>query len=66
MKYLIYVFFMLLASSAAAFDDVADIHALEQQWDAANLHGDAAALDKVLASDFFLTGDDERCMRRRK
>ena len=29
-----------------------------EQWDAANLHGDAAALDKVLASDFFLTGDD--------
>ena len=58
MKHLIYVAFLLIASSAAAFDDVADIRALEQQWDTANLHGDAAALDKVLASDFFLTGDD--------
>jgi ketosteroid isomerase-like protein len=58
MKHLIHVSFLLIASSAAAFDDIADIRALEQQWDASNLRGDAAALDRVLASDFFLTGDD--------
>jgi ketosteroid isomerase-like protein len=58
MKSLFSLLYLLIASSAAAFDDTADIRALEQQWDTANLRGDAAALDRVLADDFILTGDD--------
>ena len=45
-------------SRASAFDALSDIRALEARWDAANLKGDAAALDGILASEFILTGDD--------
>ena len=49
---------LALSSSATARDDSADIRALEAQWDEANLRGDAVALEKILADDFILTGED--------
>jgi ketosteroid isomerase-like protein len=46
------------AAAAPESSDTAAIRALEEQWDAANLKGDAAALDRILANEFILTGDD--------
>jgi ketosteroid isomerase-like protein len=57
-SFVLLLFVLLAALSAGAFDDTADIRALEEQWDAANLKGDAAVLDRILASDFIMTGDD--------
>jgi ketosteroid isomerase-like protein len=57
MKYLLATLTLLLVSTASA-DDTSAIRTLEQQWDAANLKGDANALDKILSDDFILTGDD--------
>jgi ketosteroid isomerase-like protein len=53
-----------LAYSAAAqqqptaASDESAIRALEEKWDAANLKGDAAALDSIFAETFIMTGDD--------
>ena len=52
------VVLLALAPGCAPFDDSAEIRALEAQWDSANLKGDAAALDRILANEFIMTGDD--------
>ena len=58
--------FYLFLLIAFAFDvpaqpasgDERAIRAIEQQWDAANLKGDAGALDRIFADTFIMTGDD--------
>jgi ketosteroid isomerase-like protein len=43
--------------STARNDELA-IRALEERWDAANLKGDAAAIDAIFADTFIMTGTD--------
>jgi ketosteroid isomerase-like protein len=55
--------FVLALSAAAqqqrrAASDESAIRALEERWDAANLKGDAAALDAIFADTFIMTGED--------
>jgi ketosteroid isomerase-like protein len=53
--------FLVLALNIAAQQKTADdraIRSLEERWDAANLKGDAAALDAIFADTFIMTGDD--------
>lgn len=42
----------------AAAKDEAEIRAIEKRWDEANLRGDWAALDRIFADRFIMTGDD--------
>ncbi|HYP05985.1 MAG TPA: nuclear transport factor 2 family protein [Bryobacteraceae bacterium] len=58
------IFAALVSLAIAQQTDEAAIRALEQQWDAANLKGDAAALEQILAPAFILTGDDGRVHTR--
>lgn len=44
--------------SAGPAEDEAAIRALEAKWDAANLRGDAAALDSLFADSFVMTDSD--------
>jgi ketosteroid isomerase-like protein len=46
-----------LCSGTSAEDEVT-IRALETKWDAANLGGDAAALDSLFADSFIMTDSD--------
>jgi ketosteroid isomerase-like protein len=46
-----------LCSGTSAEDEVT-IRALETKWDAANLRGDAAALDSLFADSFIMTDSD--------
>jgi ketosteroid isomerase-like protein len=39
-------------------NDESAIREIEQKWDAANLRGDAAALDAIFADTFIMTGED--------
>ena len=53
--------FLALALNVAAQQNTADdraIRAIEDRWDAANLKGDAAALEEIFADAFIMTGDD--------
>jgi ketosteroid isomerase-like protein len=52
---------LAVALNIAAQQNTVDeraIRALEERWDAANLKGDAAALDAIFADTFIMTGDD--------
>jgi ketosteroid isomerase-like protein len=53
-----FVFLILAVPAAPAADEAAAIRHLEEQWDLANLKGDANALEKILADNFILTGED--------
>ena len=44
--------------SGTSAEDAAAIRALETKWDAANLRGDAAALDSLFADSFIMTDSD--------
>ena len=44
--------------AAAPSGDEAALRGLEAQWDAANLRGDAAALDRLFADGFIMTDSD--------
>jgi ketosteroid isomerase-like protein len=56
----IYALALLLAAlcSGTSAEDEAAIRALESKWDAANLRGDAAALDNLFAESFIMTDSD--------
>lgn len=62
MKQTFFYFLMLVAAAAQQRPEGAsaekEIRALEERWDAANLKGDAAALDSIFADTFILTGED--------
>lgn len=58
------IFAVLAAVAVAQPTGETAILALEQQWDAANLKGDAAALEQILAPAFILTGDDGKVHSR--
>ena len=58
------IFAALATGVMAQQADEAAIRTLEQKWDAANLKGDAAALEQILAPSFLLTGDDGKVHTR--
>ena len=58
MKTCTLAFLLVALCSGTSAEDAAAIRALETKWDAANLRGDAAALDSLFADSFIMTDSD--------
>ena len=58
MKTCILALLIAVAVPATPAQDEAAIRALEKKWDAANMRGDAAALDSLFADSFIATDSD--------